>query len=289
VRLGVLLAGAAGGIFGVGVWLAVASLRGVNLLPQPRRLALEVIGGERATVWLATAVGSALVVGFVTGWPVAGAATFVGFLFGPVVLGGTAQRRHEAEVAEAVATWTDMIRDTMAGASGLEEALIQTAAVAPAQIRPSLTRFSQRLRHHTLDDALTGLAADLDHPSADLVVAALAAAGRLQARDLGALLARLAETIRGDVRMRVRVEVGRARIRTSARIAVVTTLVTVTFLYVFARHLLEPYDSLAGQLWLLVVSAVFFAAGWLLHRYSRLEVPERFTLRPMPESEGTTR
>lgn len=79
--------------------------------------------------------------------------------------------------------------------------------------------------------------------------------------------------------MRARVEVGRARIRTSARIAVATTVATVVFLYLFARHLLEPYDSLAGQAWLLVVAGVFFAAGWLLHRYGRLQAPDRFTLR----------
>ncbi len=130
------------------------------------------------------------------------------------------------------------------------------------------------------------MATGLDHPSADLLVAALAAAGRLEARDLGSLLARLAEAIRGDVRMRVRVEVGRARIRTSARIAVATTVATVAFLYLFARHLLEPYDTWAGQAWLLVVAGVFFAAGWLLHRYSRLEAPERFTLRRAAPSEG---
>lgn len=289
MRVDLLFAAAVGGLFGFGVWLAAAALRGVNVLGDVRRLVPETVPADRAVVWLAVAVAAGLTVGFVTGWPVAAAATFIGVLVGPGVLGGTIQRRREVEVAEAVATWTDMVRDTMAGASGLEEALIQTAAVAPTPIRAPLTRFAQRLRHHTLDDALMGLAADLDHPSADLVVAALAAAGRLQARDLGALLARLAETIRGDVRMRVRVEVGRARIRTSARIAVATTVLTVVFLWLFARHLLEPYDTVAGQVWLGVVSGVFLAAGWLLHRYSRLEVPERFTLRRIPESEGVTR
>jgi hypothetical protein len=120
------------------------------------------------------------------------------------------------------------------------------------------------------------------------VVASLAAAARLEARDLGSLLARLAEAIKGDVRMRVRVEVGRARIRTSARIAIATTTATVVFLYLFARHLLEPYDTVGGQVWLLVVVGVFFGAGWMLHRYSRLEVPERFSLRRKPGTEEGT-
>lgn len=274
-----LLIAVAGGLFGLGVWLAVAALRDVRLLPEARRLVPSAIAGERAMVWLSTGLVAGVVVGLATGWPVAGAATFAAITYGPAVLGTSARRDREVRVAEAVATWTEMVRDTMAGASGLEEALVQTAAVAPEPIRPQLNSFARRLRHRNLDEALDGLAADLDHPSADLVVAALAAAGRLEAREVGTLLARLAEAIRGDVRMRVRVEVGRARIRTSARIAVATTMATVVFLYLFARHLLEPYDTIAGQLWLLVVTGVFFGAGWLLHRYSRLEVPERFILR----------
>jgi Flp pilus assembly protein TadB len=234
-------------------------------------------------VWLATAAVAGLAVGLVTGWPVAGLGTALGVLTGPAALGGTARRQQETATAEAIATWADMIRDTMAGASGLEESLIQTAAVAPAAIRPQLEAFALRLRHQPLDGALDRLASDLNHSSADLIVASLAAAARLQARDLGGLLARLAEAIRGDVRMRTRVEVGRARIRTSARIAVATTAATMVFLYLFAGHLLEPYDTTAGQGWLGVVMAVFFGAGLMLHHYSHLEVPERFTLRHTPQ------
>jgi tight adherence protein B len=274
-----LVAALVGAVFGLGVWLAITAVHGVRVLPQTASLVPDAVRAERATLWLSVSVLAGVVVALGTGWPVAGVAAFTGVLFGPAVLGGTARRRSEVEVAEAVATWTDMVRDTMAGAAGLEEALVQTASVAPDSIRPQLDRFCYRLRHHTLDEALTGLAADLGHPSADLVVAALAAAGRLEARDLGGLLARLAEAIRGDVRMRARVEIGRARIRTSARIAVATTVATVVFLYLFARQLLEPYDSVAGQAWLLVVAAVFFTAGWLLHRYGRLQAPDRFTLR----------
>ena len=284
-----LLAAAVGALVGLGVWLAATAIRGVGVLPQAHRLVPKAVPAERAVAWLSAAVVTGLVVGLVTGWPVAGLATGVGMLVGPAALGGTARRQAETDTAQAIATWADMIRDTMAAASGLEESLIQTAAVAPTAIAPQLTAFAHRLRHQSLDHALADLAADLNHPSADLLVAALAAAGRLEARDLGGLLARLAQAIRGDVRMRIRIEVGRARIRTSARIAVGTTVTTVVFLYLFARHLLQPYDTLAGQGWLMVVAAVFFGAGVLLHRYSRLQVPERFTLRQAPKPEVPTR
>lgn len=275
----VLMAAALGAVVGFGIWLGITSIRGVRVLPDPARLVPEAVPAESAVAWLSMAVVAGLVVGLVTGWPVAGIAVAAGVLVGPAALGGEAHRVREAATADAIATWADMIRDTMAGASGLEESLIQTAAVAPTPIRPQFDAFARRLRHQPLDVALDGLAADLNHSSADMVVAALGAAARLEARDLGPLLARLAEAIRGDVRMRSRIEIGRARIRTSARIAVGITAATVVFLYVFARHLLEPYNTVAGQGWLIVVMGVFFGAGVMLHHYSRLEAPERFTLR----------
>jgi hypothetical protein len=89
--------------------------------------------------------------------------------------------------------------------------------------------------------------------------------------------------------MRSRIEIGRTRIRTSARIAVATTTATVIFLYLFAGHLLEPYNTAAGQGWLLVVLAIFAGAGVMLHHYSRLETPERFRLRHTPKHEGADR
>lgn len=279
-----LASGLTAATVGLGVWLAVVSIQGEKVLPDASRLVPKAVPSHRAGMWLLAAAGAGVVVWAVTGWPVAGAATGLGVLAGPAALGGSARRRQEAATAEAVANWADMIRDTMAGAAGLEEALTQTAAVAPHAIRPQLAAFAQQLRHRPLTDALSGLADDLDHPSVDLLVAALVAAARLEARDLGPLLGRLAEAIRGGVRMRNRIEVGRTRIRTSGRIAVGTTFATVAFLYAFAGHLLEPYDTAAGQAWLVVVAAVFFGSGWLLVRYSRLELPARFILRHRQET-----
>ena len=281
----VVLVSTVGALGGFGLWLGITAWRGVKVVPDARRLVPAAVPAERAAVWLTAALLIGVVVALVTGWPVAGLGSALGVLSGPAALGGTARRAQETAIADAIATWADMIRDTMAGASGLEESLIQTAAVAPTAIRPHLQAFAHRLRHQPLEAALDDLAADLNHSSADLIVAALAAAARLEARDLGGLLARLAEAIRGDVRMRTRIEIGRTRIRTSARIAVATTTATVVFLYVFARHLLEPYDTAAGQGWLLVVMAVFFGAGVMLHHYSQLEAPERFTLRHLSHKE----
>lgn len=229
--------------------------------------------------WVAAGVVAGLLVYAVTGWLVAAVAAGVLVTVAPRFVGGRSERQVFIARTEAVAAWTEMIRDTMAGAAGLEQALIASAAVAPAAIGDEVDRFTARLDRMPLTDALARLGDDLDHPSADLVVVSLANAARMEARELGPLLTRLAESIRGDVKMRLRVEVGRARIRTSARIVVITTIVTTLIVYLFSRNLLEAYDTAAGQAWLLVVFAVFGLGAWMLHSYGHLEMPERFRAR----------
>ena len=262
---------------GLGVLLVVQGIRGRTILgPNTDFSIADVV---TYLPWVAGAMIGALVVLSVTGWPVAAIAAMTG-------VGSVAIRRSRASdnhntVArtEAIASWTEMIRDNMAGAAGLEQALMAASQVAPAAIRPEVRRFARRLDDQPLAEALALLGEELDHPSADLVVAALSNAARMETRDLGGLLGRLADSIRGDVRMRLRVEVGRARIRTSARIVMAVTVLTALFIFVFSRELLAVYDSPAGQAWLVMVLGVFVLGAWLLDRFSQIDMPERFTAR----------
>lgn len=270
---------ALGAVVGIGVLLIIQGIRGRPVLPRGGDGIPAVFRSTALWGWVAAGVVAGLLVYAVTGWLVAAVAAGVLVAVAPRLVGGRNERQVFIARTEAVAAWTEMIRDTMAGAAGLEQALIASAAVAPAAIRDDVDRFVARLDRMALTDALARLGDDLDHPSADLVVVSLANAARMEARELGPLLTRLAESIRGDVKMRLRVEVGRARIRTSARIVVITTIVTTLVVYLFSRNLLEAYDTAAGQAWLLVVFAVFGLGAWLLHGYGRLEMPDRFRAR----------
>ena len=120
---------------------------------------------------------------------------------------------------------------------------------------------------------------DLDHPSSDLVVAALTIASRTEAADLTGLLSRLADSIRDDATMRVKVEVGRQRLRTSAQIILGSVAATVVLLLVLNRSYLDAYDSVLGQLVLAVIAAVFVAGSWLMAKMSDIDLPERFVPR----------
>ena len=106
------------------------------------------------------------------------------------------------------------LRDTMAAASGLEQAITTTAPIAPAAFRSEIQAMVARLRRERLATALAELADSLANPVADLVVA-LTLAANGEAQDLGELLGSLSAAARDGATMRLRIDASRARTRTS--------------------------------------------------------------------------
>ncbi len=269
---------------GVGVHVVMAGLRGRRALPATDG-ALHLPSG-RGLTGLAVAVLVALVVMAFTGWVVGGLLSGIAAWALPSMLGGRAARQEAVARTEAIASWTEMIRDSIVAASGLEEAITATSSVAPAPISDEVAALVRRLDHQRLPDALVAFGTDLAHPSGDLVVAALVIASRLEASDLANLLSRLAEAARGEARMRIRVDVGRTRVRTATKVIVGVVIAAVAFLAIGNRGYLDVYDEPAGQLVLAVVGAVFLLGGWLLTRMAAIEMPERFTARSVSPGAG---
>ncbi|MEU6379279.1 type II secretion system F family protein [Streptomyces sp. NPDC046909] len=227
--------------------------------------------------WLAVAAGSGLLVGAITGWVVGGLLAAMGGWSMPRILGSGTDGREQTARIEGVAGWTEMLRDTLAAAAGLEQAILATAPAAPEAVRPQVTDLATRLEHgERLSPALRRLADDLDDPTADLVIAALILASEHQARQLASLLGELAATARAQVEMRHRVEAGRTRTRTTMRVVVITALTFAGVLILFNPQFLTPYDSMTGQLILLLIGALFTVAFMWLRRMARIEEPDRF-------------
>lgn len=272
-----VIAALAAGV-GLGLLLVVAGVSGRPVLEGIGGGTRRVIAGPGVTR-AASCAGAFVVVWAVTGWIVGGVLAALAVVALPGVLGGRAQREKAIARTEAIASWTEMIRDSIVAASGLEEAIVATAPVAPAPIETEVRRLVLRLEHQRLPDALVAFGEDLDHPSGDLVVAALVIAARMEASDLSSLLTRLAEATRGEARMRIRVEVGRSRVRTATKVIVGVVAVAVVFLALVNREYLEVYDTPAGQFVLAIVGAIFATGGWLLTRMARIDLPDRFTAR----------
>jgi Flp pilus assembly protein TadB len=268
------------GLLGVGVGLGLTLITaGWRGRSRPRAgargrrpvRAVHGVAGRRAAVALAAAVAAAVVTGWVAGGILAGLAT--------LTLPGLGRDRHAArrlERMEAVATWTEMLRDTLAAAAGLEQTILATATVAPAALRAEVQELAARVRRgDRLPDALRGFGEQVADPTCDLVVSALVLASEHQARQLADLLGELATEAREQVAMRLRVEAGRARTRTSVRVIVGTTLAFAAGLILLNRPFLQPYDGPGGQLVLLLVGSLFGLPFAWLARIGHIAEPGR--------------
>ena len=270
----VTLLGALVGLAGI---TAVMALRGIEVMPpRPSRAALSNVQIERLGLRLALGVGGGVVMAALTRWPVGSLLVAAAGFFLPTVLGEKAVRQSQVGKVEAIASWAEMLRDTMAGAGGLEQSIIASAGVAPLAIRPEVVALASRLQRDRLTPALRDFADELNDPSGDLVVAALLLAADKSPKRLGQLLGMLAESARAEVNMRLRVDAGRARTRTSVRVVSFTTVAFALMLLVLNRSYLEPYGTFLGQLVLGVVGACFATSFWWLARASRIDPNERF-------------
>ena len=266
-----------GAVVGGGIALFVYSLRAEvdpnkpvepsSLLPTLKRL------GTR----LPLAIGAGLLILLFTRWVVLAGATGLLVFFAPSLFGGARSERIAIARLEGLAAWTESLRDTIAGAVGLEQAIPATANAAAPAIRDELIALSDRLRVRTpLPVALQLFADDLDDSSADLIVAALMLNSQLRGPGLRDVLTSLARSAREELEMRRRVNAGRASTRRSVQIVMGITVAFVLGLTLFNREYVEPYSGAVGQVVLLVILGLFAAGFAWMRRLAAFEVPERF-------------
>lgn len=199
---------------------------------------------------------------------------------------GEARRKDvdDRPLVEGLAVWIEQLRDMMAGARGLEQALAASASTAPNIVRPAVERLAANLEFQNLSMAARGFAADVHHPLADFVAAVLITTSRHQARDVVALLTQLAETCRDEVSMRTRVWVSRARTRSAVRIISFVVVAFIVGLFLLNRDYLAPYSTVNGVIVLVVVITLFAGSFFGLQRLSRFDVPPRFVAASEGES-----
>ncbi|MEU6158819.1 type II secretion system F family protein [Streptomyces sp. NPDC047130] len=285
-----------GAAFGAGIIAVVHGLRkqpdaqdeagGLGLVRRLRERLPQDWTRRRVTV----AAVCGVVAGALTGWPVGALLTAAALLTLPGLLGPDRQASCRTEQMEALGTWTEMLRDTLSSAAGLEQAVLATADIAPAPLESELRALAVEVRAgRPLPSALRAFAEAVDDPLADVVVAALLMAAEQQARQLGSVLGELAESVREQVAMRQRIDAGRASVRTGVRVTVVVTLGMTVGLVVFNRSYLQPFDTAAGQGVLAVIGALFAVTfGWLTS-IGRIAEPGRLVSTATTVDAGGTR
>nr|WSX50403.1 type II secretion system F family protein [Streptomyces sp. NBC_00974] len=272
---------------GGGLALLTVAIHGLPAKPEHEkansreRLAeLARFAGQRGSL----AIGVGLVVLLVTRWAVAGAAAGILVFFWNRLFGGAAEERSAMRRVEALAAWTESLRDTIAGAVGLEQAIPASARAAAPALRPHLEALVDRLRARTpLPDALQILADEIDDASADIIVAALILNARLRGPGLRQVLGALAKSAREEVDMRQRVMAQRSSTRRSVQIVITVSVAFVLGLAVFNRDFVEPYGTVVGQAVLGIVCGLFALGFWWLRKLATIETPERFLVRDHTE------
>lgn len=175
----------------------------------------------------------------------------------------------ERERIDAIACWTEQLRDTVSAAGGLVQAISATEEVSPPSLAPHVRQLVADLAYLDPAVALRRFAATVDHPACDFVVAVLLAAQRHPVRDLSQLLGHLASCSREESRAHLRVWVGRARTRRAVRIITAVVVTFVAGLVAVSPGYMGPYASLEGAFVAGIVVCMFVVAFWRLSHLSR--------------------
>lgn len=259
--------------------LAAIGVLALQRLARGRTLYIRVPGrsrrapmdaGTRKQVGIA-AIAAVLVL-MLTRWPAAAVAAGVLSLMWPRIAGGnTAGRRGLAKV-EAVAAWTESLRDAAGAASGLEQAIPSTLTSAPALLVRPLRQLTARLQGRVLlGEALGLFAHEVDDPSADMVVAALLLNSRQRSGGLGRILTELAKNSREELEMRRKVEHQRRAVRRESLLICGIVIGFVIIQTLTSTLFIRAYSTFTGQCVLAVV-VVTFAFG--LIRIRKLSEPD---------------
>lgn len=274
----VAVVGVALGLGATGLMVAVLPGADVALIRGTRPASGTRPKVHRSTVDIA-ALALAAVVGvtcaLATGWPVAGPIGALAAYGLPRLLRQTSGAVSIAKI-EAVATWTEMLRGTLAASAGLSQAIIATASLSPDPIRPATEQLAAQIRAGVHPrEALLQFADDVADPCADRVVCSLLLAFSSRAQRLGDLLHALADSTREEVGLRLRIETSRASVRSGVRTVVVFSVVFAAGLSLLARSYLAPFGSATGQLVLLLVGGLYAGGLTLMVALARPPVPVR--------------
>ncbi|GAB2847213.1 type II secretion system F family protein [Actinocorallia aurea] len=266
-----------GGLACGGLCLLVMAVRGTPVKPGK---AARKRSREDLLKALGTRTGIAIIAGFgalvLTRWVVVAVGIGLLVLGWDAVAGGAAEERKSMARLEGLANWAESLRDTIAGAVGLEQAIPSSVRAASPALQPSLRALVDRMHTRVpLPEALRRFADDLDDSSADLIIAALILNARLRGPGLREMLGALAASARTELEMRRRVNAYRAMTRRSVQIVVGFSVGFALLVSVFNPSYVEPYNTLTGQLVLAFVVGLYTLGFFWLRRLAKFQAPDR--------------
>lgn len=255
--------------------------------PNQVAAAARSVSGERIDRRrLAVAACGGFLVLLATGWLLLGVATAALIATWGRLLHDGRSAAERARI-EGIAKWLEDLRDTLRGSSvGAEEALEQVAARPPDSIAPALRSFVHRRRlGFRTEDALSDLATELAHPTADAAIAAirLVVGGSAGAGRLHATVSALAAAARDEVTARERIDRTRAVYQSSMKRLVLIGALLIAYLRFAGGGLLDPYGTATGQIMLVLPLGMWMGCVLWLRSLCGYDTPPRHRV---PSSNG---
>lgn len=221
--------------------------------------------------------GIGLIVGVVlwliSGWPIT-------ILVGPALaivlplLIGSKSDTEDIDKLQALEIYTRNLAGIIGGAgTGLEVALPASVRTAPPAIQPAIERLAARLTSRwTIEDALHGLAGDLNDATGDLIVAHLQLAAKERGPGLTKALQDLADDVFDEVKARRQVAADRAKPQQTIRL--ITIIVIGMFIGLpllggssFFAFYGTPFGQIVLLIWVAIyVTAIIFLKQWIRPR-----------------------
>jgi len=280
--MGVALAILCGVLVAAGV---VAALVGWSTPPPERRSRSR----WRDSAWLRR-LGPRRVVA-IAGWVVAGtvAASLTGWamlavlgpLLGvgvPYLLGKPVDR--ELDLLQALDRWVRSLAAILPTGRSIGDAIRLSVRQAPDVLMEPLTLLVQRLDDRwTVQQALHGMADDLDSADVDAVIAALALSAERGGTGAQATLSALADAIQDRLRALREIQTERAKPRIVVRQVTVITLVVLAGALLLGGGFFEPYRTPTGQVLLGALIAAYLGSLLLLRRMAQPRPRQRILRR----------
>ena len=180
------------------------------------------------------------------------------------------------ERLEALATWTEQLRDVLIAGDTVRGTIAATQDTAPPVLRAQVRALAARLGRQSDQVSLRQFADDIDDPAADLVAVGLLIAVSKGGKTEGVLTALAAQT-RHQADRRKLIEAERTTMRRSVRIVSIVMAAQLAAILIFARSdYLDRYHSPSGQIILTVFLAVFVGLLVWVQRLGRYPAPSRF-------------
>ncbi len=269
----------AGAVGGFGLFLFIQGWRGALSNPAPfskqASRATAGYGTEGLNRRIGVAVVIGLVVWFATGWPVGTVLAVAAGWWGPQIIGDRRKRTNQILRTEAIASWTEQLRDVVSASAGIGEALVSTARVAPAAIRPEVEDLARRLRRDNPDSALAAFAADVDDATADQVVIALRLSMAERGERLSEILSAIAQAAREQASAARNIEASRSKLWRQAATVTIVMFSVFGILLLFQREYLEAYDTLTGQVTIGIIGVLWGTSLRMMVRLAQGTEPAR--------------